>query len=209
VGIDNARRIYESARGFKSFVSLADADHLLTDKRDATYASDVICAWASRYVATDPDAEPESAPPAPPAGTVEVEEVDPPFTNRVRAGRHSWLADEPPSVGGADRGPTPYDHLLAALGTCTSMTLRMVASRKKWPLEGVTVRLKHDRIHASDCEDCESTEGMVDHIERNIEIRGDELTDEQRAALMEIADKCPVHRTLLNEIRIVTRSASR
>ena len=126
------------------------------------------------------------------------------FTNEILAGRHHLLADEPASVGGNDAGPGPYDYLLAALGACTSMTVRMYADRKAWPLKRISVRLRHDKIHAADCADCETKVGLVDRIERDISLEGD-LSAEQLARLMEIADKCPVHRTLTSEIRIVTR----
>lgn len=201
VGIDNARRIYEAARGFKSFVSLADADHLLLKKEDAEYTATVLSAWAGRYLGGE---EQEEETPAAAEGFVQVEELQRPFTARITAGRHSMLADEPAAVGGADRGPTPYDYLLAGLGACTSMTLRMYADRKKWPLDGIQVRLRHARIHAKDCESCESTEGMVDTIERELVLTGD-LDQEQQNRLLEISEKCPVHRTLLNEKQIPTR----
>ena len=124
------------------------------------------------------------------------------FTQQITAGRHVLVADEPRPVG-TDAGPTPYDLLLAALGACTSMTARMYADRKGWPLAKVTVRLRHGRIHAEDCADCETKEGMVDHIERTIALEGP-LDAAQRARLQEIADKCPVHRTLTSEIKIAT-----
>jgi putative redox protein len=202
VGIDNARQIFDTARHPKSFVSLDDADHLLSDRADAMYAAKVIAGWADRYLppapadeAVDPEAEP---------GTVVVSDLtDSGFTQRVRAGRHIVIADEPPSVGGDDLGPTPYGLLLAALGTCTSMTMRMYAQRKGWPLESSTIQLRHSRIHAADCAECETKEGKLDHITRTVHMEGD-LDDEQRARLLEIADKCPVHRTLSSEIVIET-----
>jgi putative redox protein len=126
------------------------------------------------------------------------------FTQDVIAGRHHLSADEPVEAGGGDEGPGPYDYLLAALGACTSMTVRMYASRKAWPLQRVSVRLRHAKIHAADCADCETKVGMVDRIERDISLEG-ALSAEQTAKLMEIADKCPVHRTLTSEIKIVTR----
>ena len=125
------------------------------------------------------------------------------FVNRAEAGGHAIMADEPRSVGGDDTGPSPYDFLLISLGTCTSMTLRMYADRKGWPLKNVQVRLSHGKIHAKDCEECETQKGKVDRIEREIMIAGD-LDDEQRTRLFEIADMCPVHRTLTSEIDIVT-----
>lgn len=123
------------------------------------------------------------------------------YAQEVSAGEHRLRADEPVALGGTDTGPSPYDFLLVALGSCTSMTLRMYADRKGWPLEGVTVRLRHEKIHARDCEECETRAGRVDQIERTIELEG-ALSDEQRARLLEIADKCPVHRTLNAEVRI-------
>ena len=127
------------------------------------------------------------------------------FAQEIHAGRHRIRADEPASAGGTDTGLSPYDLLLAALGACTSMTVGMYARRKAWPLEEVTVRLRHSKIHATDCAECETKEGMLDRIERDIHFAGP-LTDEQRAKLLEIANKCPVHRTLTSEIDIVTRA---
>jgi len=139
------------------------------------------------------------------AGTVLVESADSStFRQRIRDGRHEFIADEPVADGGTDAGPSPYELLLMSLGACTSMTLRLYAKRKGWPLEAVRVRLKHDRIHAEDCADCETKTGLVDRIDRAIEMKGP-LSDEQRGRLLEIADKCPVHRTLTSEIKIVTR----
>ena len=126
------------------------------------------------------------------------------FAQEIVVGAHRLAADEPTSAGGTDTGPNPYDLLLASLGSCTSMTVALYAQRKGWPLEGVTVRLRHSRIHAADCADCETREGMIDRIERDIELAG-ALTAEQRARLLEIAGRCPVHRTLVSEIDIRTR----
>jgi putative redox protein len=128
------------------------------------------------------------------------------YAQDVRIGKHSLKADEPERVGGNDTGPSPYEFLLAALGSCTSMTLRMYANRKGWPLRRVEVRLSHEKIHAEDCETCETKEGFVDRIERIIAIEGD-LDEAQRTRLMEIADKCPVHRTLKSEVLIETKRA--
>lgn len=199
VGIDEARKIYQAAKHPKSFVSLDDADHLLSTERDARYAADVIAAWAARYLPED-GVEVEAE------GEVRVESGPSGFAQSIQAGNHSFRADEPKRVGGTDTGPAPYDLLLAGLGACTSMTLRMYANRKKWPLESVEVRLKHSKIHAQDCEDCETKEGRVDLIERVVEIRGPELDADQRERLLEIADRCPVHRTLEGEIKIETRA---
>ena len=127
------------------------------------------------------------------------------FVQEILAGPHRMTADEPVTAGGTDTGPSPYDFLLAALGSCTSITVGMYARRKGWPLQDVTVRLRHSRIHASDCADCETKEGILDRIERDIHFAGS-LTAEQRSKLLEIANKCPVHRTLTSEINIVTRA---
>jgi len=198
VGIENASRIFEAAKHPKSFVSLAGADHLLGRLSDATYVAKLIAAWAERYLDL-PEPRPETA-----DGDVMVSETRRGlFQQEVRIGRHRLLADEPASVGGLDSGPGPYDLLLAGLGACTSMTLRLYAERKSLPLDRVSVRLSHSKIHAADCETCETKEGMLDRIERVITIEG-HLDDAQRERLLEIADKCPVHRTLSSEIEIKT-----
>ena len=207
VGIENAGEIFAAAKHPKSFISLDDADHLLSRRSDATYVAEVLSAWAGRYL----DGAAEAAAPEPaaagPEGVVVVTETgEGPFAQRITAGRHVLPADEPPSIGGRDSGPPPYDLLLAGLGACTSMTLRMYAGRKDWPLERVSVALRHDKIHAQDCADCETKEGRVDRIEREITITGP-LDAAQRQRLLEIADKCPVHRTLENEVKVVTALA--
>jgi uncharacterized OsmC-like protein len=143
---------------------------------------------------------------AQPPGTVVVTGDAGGFAQRVRAGAHELLADEPASAGGTDTGPNPYDLLLAALGACTSMTLGMYARRKQWPLQAVTVRLRHSRVHAEDCETCETKAGLLDQIDREVELVGP-LDDEQRSRLLDIASRCPVHRTLASEVRIRTRLA--
>ena len=203
VDVDNARRIFEAARHPRSFVSLDGADHLLTRRSDAAYVADVLSAWASRYLPQRRDEPaPEESEPEP--GVVVVAETGTgKFQQLVTAGRHRFLADEPVGVGD-DTGPTPYDVLLAGLGSCTSMTLRMYADRKGWPLEGVEVRLSHDRMHAQDCADCDASPGLIEAIERTIELHGP-LTEDQRANLLAIADRCPVHRTLTSDIHIRTR----
>ena len=199
VAIDEARRIFDAVRHPKSFVSLDNADHLLTRREDAEYAADVIGAWSRRYVTTRPDHEPTDT-------GVSVSEGADKYLQIIQAGQHVLEADEPKSIGGGDRGPSPYELLLAALGTCTSMTLRMYADRKGWPLEHTRVRLSHSKIHAKDCENCDTKLGYVDRIERVIELDG-RLDDQQRARLLEIADRCPVHRTLTSEVSIVTRES--
>lgn len=200
VAIDNASRIFTAAKHPKSFVSLAGADHLLSRRSDAAYVANVIRAWAERYL----EAPQGASQAAGDAKTVVVRETrEGRFQQEVTVGAHRFLADEPLEVGGLDSGPGPYDLLLAGLGACTAMTLRLYAERKALALERVTVRLNHSRIHAADCADCETKEGMLDRIERAITLRG-ALDAEQRRRLLEIADKCPVHRTLTSEIDIRT-----
>ncbi|THD75462.1 MAG: OsmC family protein [Bradyrhizobium sp.] len=205
VGIDNATHIFVAAKHPKSFVSLAGADHLLTGKRDAAYVADVIAAWAARYL--DPMAAEQPADLGEAARNVVVRETgNGKFQQMVTVGPHRMLADEPVAAGGEDSGPGPYDYVLAGLGACTSMTMRLYADRKSLPLERVTVTLKHSKIHAQDCTECETKDGMLDQIDRTIAMAG-ALDAEQRNKLMEIADKCPVHRTLTSEIHIVTHAA--
>lgn len=204
VGIDNATKIFLAAKHPKSFVSLDHADHLLSDRRDANYAAGVIAAWAQRYIDAEPPAPTAGAPEVPRLVTVQ-ETGDGKFQQQIRVGPHRLLADEPASVGGRDSGPGPYDLLLSALGACTSMTMRLYAERKALPLDRVTVTLSHAKIHAEDCAECETKVGLLDRIERVIGIEGD-LSAEQRAKLIEIADKCPVHRTLTSEVSIIARS---
>jgi putative redox protein len=203
VGIDNATKIFAAARHPKSFISLDDADHLLTKREDAIYVADVIAAWAGRYIApVEAEALPELTAPA---GSVVVAEAgEGEFAQAISVGgRHSLRADEPLDFGGTDSGPSPYDFLLAGLGACTTMTMRMYASRKNLPLVRASVTLRHDKIHAKDCEDCETKVGKIDRIAREITLEGD-LDEVQRAKLLEIADKCPVHRTLHGEILVET-----
>ena len=204
VSIDNATHIFLAAKHPKSFVSLAGADHLLSQRRDSVYVADVIAAWAERYVEPAP-AKSAADPGEAPRRVVVQETRASKFQQNVTVGPHHLLADEPVAAGGQDSGPGPYDFVLAGLGACTSMTMRMYADRKSLPLDRVTVTLKHSKIHAKDCEECETREGMLDQIEREISIEGT-LDAEQHKRLMEIADKCPVHRTLTSEIRIVTRA---
>ena len=204
VGIDNATNIFLAAKHPKSFVSLSGADHLLSAKRDGAYVADVIAAWIERYV--EPVAAPVAAAPEGPRYVVVRETRTGKFQQTVTSGPHRMLADEPLAAGGADTGPGPYDLLLSALGACTSMTMRMYADRKSLPLERITVTLKHNKIHAEDCAECETREGLIDQIDRVIAIEGT-LDADQRQRLMEIADKCPVHCTLKSEVRIFTREA--
>jgi uncharacterized OsmC-like protein/pimeloyl-ACP methyl ester carboxylesterase len=204
VGIDNATNIFLAAKHPKSFVSLSGADHLLSARRDSAYVADVIAAWAERYV--DPVAAVSAAAAEGPRNVVVRETRASKFQQTVTSGPHQLLADEPVGAGGEDSGPGPYDLLLSALGACTSMTMRMYADRKSLPVERITVTLKHNKIHAEDCAECETREGLIDQIDRVIAIEG-ALDADQRKRLMEIADKCPVHRTLTSEVRILTREA--
>ncbi|TCP48464.1 putative redox protein [Tamaricihabitans halophyticus] len=197
VDVEQARRIYDTARHPKSFIALDGADHLLRDPADAAFVADTVAVWAERYLP-----EPESAAEPAEGYVVVSENGEGAYGQSISAGTHEFPADEPRPIG-LDTGPSPYDLLLAALGACTSMTLRMYAERKKLPLEQVTVALRHEKVHAKDCAECESTEGKVDRIDRTVRLVG-ELTDQQRARLLEIADSCPVHRTLRSETVIHT-----
>jgi putative redox protein len=200
VGIDNASEIFLAARHPKSFVSLDGADHLLSRRADAEYAAEVIAAWAERYLPPPPDDARRSEP-----GEVRVEETrEGRFTNEVVIGSHRLRADEPTDAGGDDTGPSPYGYLAAALGACTSMTLRMYADRKQWPLEQVSVTVAHEKIHAADCEECETKTGRIDRFDRTLSLAGP-LDPEQRARLLAMADRCPVHQTLSGEVQVRTR----
>lgn len=199
VGIENASRIFAAAKHPKSFVSLDKADHLLTRPADAAYVASVIAAWAGRLV-------PEEAPLqlAAREGEVVVAHLgEGKFPQAVLAAGHRLRADEPESVGGDNSGPAPYDFLLAGLGSCTNMTLALYAERKGWQLDRLETRLRHNKVHADDCAACETQSGKIDKISREITIEGP-LDAEQRQKLLEIADKCPVHRTLHSEIVIET-----
>ena len=201
VGIENAAEIFTAARHPKSFVTLDDADHLITRASDAEYAAEVIAAWAGRYMDLNADT---SRPPAP-ANGVHVSEADPEafLQDVVTAAGHHILADEPASVGGQDLGPTPYDFLSAGLGACTAMTIRMYARRKKIALSHVSVDVAHDKVHAEDCDTCEANAARIDRFRRKIHLEGD-LDQNTRTRLLEIADRCPVHRTLEGTIEVVT-----
>jgi len=201
VGIENAREIYMAARHPKSFISLDKADHLLSRREDSLYVGNVLAAWAGKYIHT-PEKDPWKRDLEDNRIITRTGKIG--FHTEIIANGHTLIADEPIAVGGADTGPSPYDYLVAALGACTSMTLRMYADRKGWPLEAITVRLKHRKIHAKDCRECEAKEGKIDHIEREVELTGP-LGEEQRSKLLEIANKCPVHRTLRSETVIESR----
>ncbi len=202
VSIDNAAEIFTAAKHPKSFVTLDNADHLVSKAADAEYAASVIATWATRYL----DLPKPAAPIGAPEGIVRVTEADPAgFKQDISAGpRHHLLADEPEAYGGTDSGLTPYQLVSAGLGACTSMTIRMYARRKKWPLEHVSVDITHDKIHATDCDHCHTEKGKIDQFRRVITLTGD-LDADQRKRLLDIADRCPVHRTLHSEIDIVTQ----
>ena len=198
VGIDNAGKIFTAAKHPKSFVSLDKADHLLSKQRDARYLGTVLAAWAASQIeaAPEPDYGLE--------GARVLARIEEGYRTEIRTGQHTLLADEPIRLGGTDTGPNPYEYLLAALGACSAITMRMYANHKGFPMEAVNVRLFHEKVHAKDCEDCESESGKVDIIDRELEIIGSELNAEQRQRIREIADKCPVHRTLHSEVIIRT-----
>ena len=200
VGIENAAQIFEAAKHPKSFVSLDQADHLLTNEKDSQYVGLVLAAWAQKYISKK---DPSSRGQEHEDHRVTVYIGKDRFQTHINASGHAIVADEPASVGGTNLGPTPYDLLNASLGACTAMTLRMYADHKKWPLDGVKVVLNHEKVHAKDCEDCETKDKKIDQINRDIELEG-ALDDKQRQRLLEIADRCPVHRTLHNEIQVVT-----
>ncbi|TQV87296.1 bifunctional alpha/beta hydrolase/OsmC family protein [Aliikangiella coralliicola] len=204
VSINEAEKIYRSAKHPKSFVSLDDADHLLTKAKDAEYVASTIAAWVSRYLDDKDEIVAEDSKVK--KGHVHIIEKNKQFTRAVISDSHLWLADEPTEVGGNDLGPDPYEHLLAALGTCTSMTIRMYANRKKIPLKDVVVELQHSREHIKDCEDCEKSTAQLEVLEKKIQLAGD-LSEEQRQRLLEIADRCPVHKTLHGKMEIRTALA--
>lgn len=203
VGIDNAGAIFTAAKHPKSFISLDDADHLLTRRADALYVADVLAAWAGRYLA---QTESELVTPPSDARTIRVAETGAGvFQQDVIVAGHRLLADEPVDVGGLGSGPSPYDFLAAALGACTSMTLRMYATHKNLELGPITVDVIHGKIHAKDCVDCaEGRKGRIDRFERTISVAGP-LPAGLDDKLVEIAGKCPVHRTLEASSAVVTR----
>ena len=199
VSIDEAGKIFQAARHPKSFVSLNKADHMLSKATDAEYVATTIASWVSQYLDLEQGDTPSGSHDLA-DGEVLINELNHKFLRGMYSTSHFLRADEPVEYGGSDAGPTPYDLLLMSLGACTSMTLRMYANRKKLPLEDVSIRLVHERVHAEDCIDCDS---KLERITRHISLVGD-LSDEQRRSLLEIADKCPVHRTLESDPQIVT-----
>lgn len=197
VSVDNAAKIYHAARHPKSYISLDGADHLLSQKMDSVYAGNMIAAWVSRYLEL-PKEEPLKA-----EKEVAVRLGDEGFTTEVMVRKHALTADEPESVGGNDFGPSPYELVSAGLGACTAMTLQMYARRKKWDLKEVTVHLEHYKDYAEDMANVENNQSKIDHFDRVVELEGN-LDDDQKQRLLEIANKCPVHRTLHSDIKINT-----
>ncbi len=201
VGIDNAAEIYHHLHHPKSFITLDGADHLLSAKADSNYAGNMIASWAERYIASaDRDTLTTDQ-------QVVVRTQAGGFYTEIKAGPHSLQADEPENAGGTNLGPSPYGLLLSALGACTSMTLHMYANRKKWEVGDVLVHLAHSKAYDEDCEDAENEKKYLDKISRSLEFTG-ELSDEQRKRMLEIADKCPVHKTLSQPVKIVTELKS-
>ena len=201
VGIENASEIFIKAKHPKSFVTLDDADHLLSRAADSDYAAEVITAWSQRYIPMAP-ADP-AAPTARPEGPLRVTENNAAgYAQTITHGTHTIAADEPTSMGGSDTGLTPYGLLAAGLGACTSMTIRMYARRKGWPLTNVAVEIDHGKCHLEDSD----SNGKIDCFTRTIHLAGD-LDADQRKRLLEIADKCPVHKTLERTNRITTQLA--
>jgi len=202
VGVEHAERLFAAARQPKSLIALDGADHLLTGAEDARWTAKLLAGWAGRYAGEA--GEVRSA--ALEWGQVVVTGGASGYAVEAVSPGHRWRADEPVERGGTDTGPTPYDLLLSALGACKAITVRMYADRKQWPLKGIRILLRHSRIHAEDCADCETKEGLLDRIETELELLGP-LADGQRERLHEIADKCPVHKSLKAEIDIQSRLA--
>jgi putative redox protein len=205
VPIEEAARIYTAAMHPKSFVSLDDADHLLSNPEDSQYVAEVLATWASRYLKTNQISieKDDLKIPAIETGHVIVQEWDKKFSRQILTQHHQLISDEPIAAGGEDEGFNPYELLLAALGSCTSMTLRMYANHKQMDLQDIHIELHHSRVHVKDCANCEEQDTLVDKITRNIQLTGN-LSDQQRKRLLEIANKCPVHKTLQNQIHIDT-----
>jgi putative redox protein len=198
VDISDAEKIYKAAKHPKSFVSLDTADHLLSKSADSEYVAQTISGWASRYIP-----KPEISVPSITKGHVLVAELDHKFQQEVFSDHHHWFADEPTQSGGKNSGPDPYEHLLAALGTCTAMTIRMYADHKKIPLEHVEVSLSHERNYLDDASRVSEEEKKIESLIRKVQLLGP-LSEAQKNRLMEIADRCPVHRTLHNNPQVLT-----
>ncbi|SPJ14809.1 OsmC family protein [Syntrophobacter sp. SbD2] len=201
VSIDQAAKIFTAARHPKSFISLDKADHLLANREDSLYVGSVLAAWASKYLKIS---ETKYIQPELSDNRIVARTGMAGFRTEIIANGHSLIADEPISAGGANSGPTPYDLLVSALGACTGMTIRMYADRKKLPLDSIIVRLRHDKIYAEDCQDCEDPKSKIDFIEREIELNGD-LDEPTRQKILQIANRCPVHKTLESRSRIASK----
>jgi len=199
VGIKNAEEIYIAARHPKSFVSLDGADHLLMNRRDSRYTGEVIAGWAQRYVEIPEESNLKSS-----HQVVASLDREANFTTAMKVGNHYQTADEPTSFGGNDFGPSPYEYVSAGLSACTAMTVQMYAKRKGWPLENIEVHTSYGKSHAQDCEDCESENAKIDTFHREIKLTGT-LDEKQTARILQIADKCPVHKTLHNETQVITK----
>lgn len=199
VSIDNASKIFLAAKHPKSFISLDDADHLLSDQNDSVYVGKLISEWAGKYINLSGNKNTQAI-----DNKVVVQTGSGNLKTDIFVGRHSMVADEPKSVGGTDLGPNPYDFLLASLGSCTTMTIKMYANRKGWKLDSAKVIMDHKKIYDEDCGECETKTGKIDYIDRQLYLYGD-LDEDQRNRLLEIADRCPVHRTLHSEIVVKTK----
>lgn len=200
VGIQNAEAIYKAAQHPKSFVSLDGADHLLMDQKDSLYVGEVISGWAKRYL---PFEEKSELPKTIHQVVASLDAQDG-FTTQLKVGNHQMTADEPTAFGGNDFGPSPYEFVSSGLSACTVMTLQMYAKRKNWPLENVTVHTSYGKSHVVDCEQCETDDAKIDTFHRDIELFGD-LDQKQRGRLLQIANKCPVHRTLHSNVQVITQ----
>ena len=199
VGIINAEEIYKAARHPKSFVSIDGADHLLMNKRDSAYVGDVISGWAKRYV--NIPVEDKISTKHQVVASLDREDG---FTTNMKVGNHFITADEPISYGGNDFGPSPYELVSAGLSACTAMTIQMYVKRKNWELKNVEVHTSYSKSHASDCENCEMDTAKIDTFDRSIKLEGD-LDEKQIQRILQIADKCPVHRTLHSETQVITK----
>jgi len=198
VGINNAEEVYTSAHHPKSFISLDGVDHLLSQKEDSKYVGQVIAGWASRYLEIPSIQEVKSKSKV--AASLDKDEM---FTTHLKLGDHNLIADEPTSFGGNNYGPSPYEFLSAGLAACTVMTIQMYARRKKWNVENVTCHINYSKDHAVDCEHCEEESAKIDTFTREIKLEGN-LSEEQKTRLLQIADKCPVHKTLHTKTQVIT-----
>ena len=198
VGIKNAEDLYKAAHHPKSYISLDGVDHLLSNKEDSIYVGQVIAGWAERYISIPPVEELKSKSKV--AASLDGDEM---FTTQLKLGDHNILADEPKTFGGNNFGPSPYEFLSAGLAACTVMTIQMYARRKKWEVDNVSCHIDYSKDHAVDCEHCEEDSAKIDTFKRKITLTGN-LTAEQKTKLLQIADKCPVHKTLHSVTQIIT-----